>query len=81
MAKLYVRTDENSNIIDGYTNFFGRQPVDGDIEIMDNPDIIHFMIGSEINPPLFDENGHPKYKYINGKITENIVDTSNMVNT
>lgn len=79
MAKMFVKLDNNLNIIGGYTDFFGRQPVDGDIEIMDSPDIIHFIINDEINPPLFDDDGHPKYKYINGEITKNIVvDTSNM---
>lgn len=66
MAKLYVKTDENSNIINGYTNFFGRKPADGDICIMNDDAVIHFMIDGEINPPLFDENGLPVYKLVDG---------------
>lgn len=66
MAKLYVKTDENSNVIDGYTNFFGRQPADGDTCIMDDDAVIHFMIDGEINPPLFNENGQYLYKLVNG---------------
>lgn len=79
MAKMFVKLDNNLNIIGGYTDFFGRQPADGDIEVIDSPDIIHFMINGEINPPLFDEDGYPKYKCVNGKIVENIiVDTSDI---
>lgn len=65
MAKLYVKTDENSNIINGYTDFFGRKPADGDTCIMDNDTVIHFMIDGEINPPLFDDDGQPLYKLVN----------------
>lgn len=79
MAKMFVKLDNNLNIIGGYTDFFGCQPADGDIEVMDSPDIIHFMINGEINPPLFDDDGYPLYKYVNGKIVENIiVDTSDI---
>lgn len=66
MAKLYVRTDENSNIIYGYTNAFGYQPADDDTCIMDDDAVIHFMIDGEINPPLFNENDQPLYKLVNG---------------
>lgn len=66
MAKLYVKTDENSNIIYGYTDFFGRKPADGDTCIMDDDAVIHFMINGKINPPLFNENGQPLYKLVDG---------------
>lgn len=66
MAKLYVKTDNDSNIIDGYTNFFGRKPADSDTCIIDDAAAIHFMIDGEINPPLFNENMQPIYKLVNG---------------
>lgn len=65
MAKLFVTTSDNGCITNGYSSMF-MTPRDGDTCIANGSNIIHFQIDGEVNPELFDQNGIPLYKLVDG---------------
>ena len=66
--KHYIRVDENSFIIKGFSDLF-EAPLEEDICIDEdgNP---HFELFGVVNPTLLNMDSFPKYKYIQGEIIE-----------
>jgi len=61
MKKHYIRIDENSFVIDAFSDAF-EQPLETDIFIEDG--------GRHYNLDLYREDGLPKLKYVEGEIVE-----------
>jgi len=61
--KHYIRTDENDNIVKGFSDAF-EQSQDGDICINEQGGYQFRLVpGGEENPPLFDDEGNPLYRW------------------
>lgn len=66
MAKHYVRIDEQSRIVKGFSTDF-ENPESGDICICEDGGR-HFELNGVINPPMTDYNGTPLYKWDSVKV-------------
>lgn len=66
--KHYIRLNEHSYIINGFSDAF-EKPKETDICICEKGDR-HFCVCRVTNAPLLNLDGFPKYKYIDGEITE-----------
>ena len=68
MAKVYIKIDDNKNIIEIGSSVFIKDPT-GYIEMAEGSGD-HFVHAQNnyLAGPLFDEQGNPRYKYIDGQI-------------
>ena len=65
MYNHYIRLDGNK-IIKGFSSAF-EQPLKDDILIAEDAQR-HFELNGQTNPPLTDEQGITKYKYVDGQV-------------
>jgi hypothetical protein len=70
--KHYIRVDAQGSIVKGFSDAF-EQPIEGDICICDNGGR-QFEMDYEVNPPLFNADGKPLYKYENELIVKCTID-------
>lgn len=66
----YIRTDEAGQIIAGFSDAF-QQPAEGDICFNERGGYqFRLFQGEEENPPLYNNNGIPMYKWYGEKIVK-----------
>lgn len=77
MVKVYIKIDEENNITDIGSEIFIEDP-EGWIEIdKGRGDRYVHAQGNYLPKPINDEEGNPRYKYVNGEIYEVVQDDEN----